>query len=373
MASDVIELLSSEDEEPAPTPAASASDSKNTKKRKAKSSGRGGRHRHLRKAGDAASSAAADEAEQTAAAALANLPAASLRQQLLDFGLRPGKGPKVAMALRLVRAKHAAAASEALYASATSRRFDGERAGRVNATLDACRLCNNPIAPPRKTFCSDECVHFHLLRTSGSHVRKALALRDNRKCVLCGTDCAAAYTTAKKAVAAAVAAATTDAERQHAAETALAQSVANGPFAPHAKLSEPKRGRRTGRRTRIKVKEGSFWQADHLVAVHEGGGCCGLANLRTLCSACHANVTREQAAKRAQGRRGGGGAAVSAEVANSSSNENAAPIVIEDDDEEEEDDDDESDDGEDDAEEETLRRLMQGSDDEDESEAELVE
>ena len=26
------------------------------------------------------------------------------------------------------------------------------------------------------------CVHFHLLRTSGAHIRKALALRDDKRC-----------------------------------------------------------------------------------------------------------------------------------------------------------------------------------------------
>jgi len=34
-------------------------------------------------------------------------------------------------------------------------------------------------------------------------------------------------------------------------------------------------------------KEGDFWQADHILAVAEGGGGCGLENLRTLCTPCH--------------------------------------------------------------------------------------
>lgn len=36
-----------------------------------------------------------------------------------------------------------------------------------------------------------------------------------------------------------------------------------------------------------KPKEGDFWQADHMHAVSEGGGDCGLENLRTLCTPCH--------------------------------------------------------------------------------------
>ena len=40
-------------------------------------------------------------------------------------------------------------------------------------------------------------------------------------------------------------------------------------------------------------KEGDFWQADHIEAVAEGGGSCGLKNLRTLCVPCHKNETEK--------------------------------------------------------------------------------
>ncbi|KAL3922926.1 MAG: hypothetical protein SGARI_006339 [Bacillariaceae sp.] len=52
-------------------------------------------------------------------------------------------------------------------------------------------------------------------------------------------------------------------------------------------------------------KEGDFWQADHEVAVAEGGGGCNLDNLRTLCVPCHA-VETEKLHKRLKlsGKRG---------------------------------------------------------------------
>lgn len=46
-----------------------------------------------------------------------------------------------------------------------------------------------------------------------------------------------------------------------------------------------------------------WWDADHITPVVEGGGECGLDNLRTLCIPCHARVTRELARRRAGKRK----------------------------------------------------------------------
>ena len=46
-----------------------------------------------------------------------------------------------------------------------------------------------------------------------------------------------------------------------------------------------------------KPKEGDFWQADHILAVAEGGGGCGLENLRTLCTPCHKSETERLRAR----------------------------------------------------------------------------
>ena len=47
---------------------------------------------------------------------------------------------------------------------------------------------------------------------------------------------------------------------------------------------------------------GNAWNADHIVPVFRGGGACGLENLRTLCTPCHADVTKQQAKERAAER-----------------------------------------------------------------------
>lgn len=50
------------------------------------------------------------------------------------------------------------------------------------------------------------------------------------------------------------------------------------------------------------------WEADHIVPVVEGGGECGLENLRTLCQPCHRRETAKLAARRAAKRREGNAA-----------------------------------------------------------------
>ena len=48
----------------------------------------------------------------------------------------------------------------------------------------------------------------------------------------------------------------------------------------------------------------SGWEADHIVPVVEGGGSCGLENIRTLCIPCHRRETAALAGRRAARRRG---------------------------------------------------------------------
>ena len=47
----------------------------------------------------------------------------------------------------------------------------------------------------------------------------------------------------------------------------------------------------------------SLWQADHIIPVVEGGGACGLDNLRTLCVWCHKRETRKLRARMARRKR----------------------------------------------------------------------
>ena len=48
----------------------------------------------------------------------------------------------------------------------------------------------------------------------------------------------------------------------------------------------------TKNRMVAKPTPGDFWQADHRIAVVEGGGQCDIGNFRTLCTVCHAQETK---------------------------------------------------------------------------------
>lgn len=45
-----------------------------------------------------------------------------------------------------------------------------------------------------------------------------------------------------------------------------------------------------------------LWEADHIIPVSEGGGCCGLENYRTLCLRCHKIESAKLAKRRAIGK-----------------------------------------------------------------------
>jgi 5-methylcytosine-specific restriction endonuclease McrA len=44
----------------------------------------------------------------------------------------------------------------------------------------------------------------------------------------------------------------------------------------------------------------TYWEADHIIPVSQGGGCCGLENYRTLCIPCHKKMSAKLAKNRAR-------------------------------------------------------------------------
>ena len=114
-----------------------------------------------------------------------------------------------------------------------------------------CRWCRSVVRAPRRTFCGDACVHEWRVRTDPAYVRERVFARDGGVCRLCGMNVAAA-------------------ERQWRRER------------------PSPRERAARRRWRLARPR---WEADHITAVADGGGECGLENYRLLCRPCHLSVT----------------------------------------------------------------------------------
>lgn len=51
-----------------------------------------------------------------------------------------------------------------------------------------CRWCKTPVPPPRRTFCSNECVHEARLRSDPGYLRDETHKRDKGICAACGHD-----------------------------------------------------------------------------------------------------------------------------------------------------------------------------------------
>jgi 5-methylcytosine-specific restriction protein A len=131
---------------------------------------------------------------------------------------------------------------------------------RNDAGDPVCRWCRGPVVKPRRTFCSDGCVHEWKVRSSPWYVRQQLKKRDKGVCQRCGVNVMKAH---------------------------REWSRAKPPAADRA-------ARREWRRSRPR------WEADHIVPVADGGGECGLENYRVLCRACHVTVTLEWRSGRAE-------------------------------------------------------------------------
>lgn len=115
----------------------------------------------------------------------------------------------------------------------------------------ACLQCQSDILIARqRTFCGKTCRDAFMVRTSPMHARFMVFQRDSGICALCLKDV-------------------------------------------FAGTQRPRRSRGSG----------DLWQADHVIPVIEGGGECGLENLRTLCTACHKKETAALAARRKEARR----------------------------------------------------------------------
>jgi 5-methylcytosine-specific restriction endonuclease McrA len=157
-----------------------------------------------------------------------------------------------------------------------------------------CGWCNAVLTGRRTRWCSDECVDEWMIRRDPSWAARKVWRRDRGVCALCGTD--------------------TERQRQ------AFQRLAHWGSARYHERRGYIPGSRTTHRANLygarclaarkygvpisRVPGPNWWDCDHIVPVVEGGGGCGLDNLRTLCIPCHKSETAKLAARRASDRKG---------------------------------------------------------------------
>ena len=128
--------------------------------------------------------------------------------------------------------------------------------------LTCCRWCGKGVKPPRRTMCSEECSHEMQIRTNGRYLRDCVFKRDKGICKLCNID------------------------TKKVAKTALSL------FGSERVKYLVDNSISLKRKIWVRKHGGGLWDADHIIPVKDGGGMCGLENVRTLCIKCHKLVTK---------------------------------------------------------------------------------
>ncbi|KAJ8643977.1 hypothetical protein MRB53_005725 [Persea americana] len=145
-----------------------------------------------------------------------------------------------------------------------------------------CKLCQTPCMGKlakepeffEDLFCDLSCFQEYRIRTSQRSLRMALFQIEHGICTQCRLDCHKLVECIKPL----------SASRRREIIEKQAPKVANKMNLLDKLVNEP--------------IEGNAWHADHIVPVYKGGGECRLENMRTLCVACHYEVTAAQREER---------------------------------------------------------------------------
>ena len=137
-----------------------------------------------------------------------------------------------------------------------------------------CRFCQKETAPPKRSFCGPECVHEWKLRSNPGYARKKVFERDRGVCSQCRLD------------------------TEKLKETLYALRLTNEVAYQQVVLAYRKQYR-----FGFNLNE-HHWEMDHTQPVSQGGGCCGLNNLTTLCRVCHNKKTKGEGHRKRLRRKG---------------------------------------------------------------------
>ncbi|GKU88872.1 hypothetical protein SLEP1_g3086 [Rubroshorea leprosula] len=145
-----------------------------------------------------------------------------------------------------------------------------------------CKFCQKPCKGANAEtpeyfedlFCDLECYEEYRLRTSNRFLRQELFQVEHGICTNCQLDCHQLVKNLKPL----------SLQRRLEYIKKIAPKIASQKKLVNKLVNDP--------------SEGNAWHADHVVPVYKGGGECRLENMRTLCVACHKDVTAAQNAER---------------------------------------------------------------------------
>lgn len=148
-----------------------------------------------------------------------------------------------------------------------------------------CRFCHGPVKRPRLYWCSDKCVEEYLMRSDPGTIRRAVFKRDKGVCAICGINTEQLRQSYLKMMIGVT-------WRKRGYGVNFIELTCGKPkvVAARKQAGWPQYSR-------------TWWEADHIKPVCQGGGECGLENYRTLCYRCHRKVTAKLAKDRAEERR----------------------------------------------------------------------
>lgn len=171
----------------------------------------------------------------------------------------------------------------------TTKRFPTHRADGSKQ----CRECGADVPAGRRNWCGRKCVEAYEIRAMPSRMRRYVHQRDHGVCAICRIDTrrVARWLSELPHVTGA------GHWRYGREDRYTKQSNFGRVLGRHRARAVVLLGRLWG--VRVDHRK-TLWDADHIVPVAEGGGACGLENLRTLCLRCHKEQTTALAGRLAR-------------------------------------------------------------------------
>lgn len=173
--------------------------------------------------------------------------------------------------------------------------LDGRRGFIMRSVNGVCTWCGTIVEPPRRTWCSQECVDCYSL-TQPANQRTFVFDRDRGVCAQCNVD-------------------TIRLERiQNRIRRMIWGSWWRNMSPPHiTRYSDAWRAHREAERQRLWKRVGGrrpppdtrsdLWDLDHIVPIVDAGDPHDPANWQTLCWWCHVKTSAKEARRRASRKR----------------------------------------------------------------------